>query len=87
METDANRRKRLLYQAEHRGFKEADLLLGGFAKTYLQGLTSAELDAFERLLAFPDREIYAWIVDGVEAPAEVKGALFERICALAHRRG
>ena len=33
-----NRRKRLLFRAQRRGFKEVDLIFGAYAQTYLEGL-------------------------------------------------
>ena len=36
-------RKRLLYKANYRGTKEADILFGGFAQEYLHALSIEEL--------------------------------------------
>ncbi|MEQ8936114.1 MAG: succinate dehydrogenase assembly factor 2 [Amphiplicatus sp.] len=76
-----NRRKRLLYQAQHRGFKEADLMIGGFAAAHLAGMSESELDEFEALLAFPDHDLYAWITGGGNAPANVAGPVLENMRA------
>lgn len=78
-ETVDNRRKRLLYQASYRGFKEADLLIGGFAKAHLKQLSEAELDEFEALLKYSDREIYEWATGKRDVPANVIGPVFERL--------
>ncbi len=78
-ETIQNRRKRLLYRAMHRGFKEADIVIGGFAKMHIDSLEERELDEFEALIAFPDKELYEWIIGRVEAPANIKGPVFERL--------
>ena len=40
------RRKRLRFRSWHRGMKEADLLLGGFADGHLGAMDQAELDLF-----------------------------------------
>ena len=80
-ETTDIRRKRLLYQASYRGFKEADLLIGGFAKAHLAGMSEAELDEFEALLKLNDRELYDWATGKREAPANVSGPVFERLRA------
>jgi antitoxin CptB len=45
-ETIEARRKRLLWRANHRGMREMDLLLGGFARTHMERLTESELDEF-----------------------------------------
>lgn len=73
------RRKKLLYIATYRGFKEADLLIGGFAKANLADMTEAELDEFEALLQINDRELYAWATGKAEPPANVSGPIFERL--------
>lgn len=73
------RRKRLLYIATYRGFKEADLLIGGFAKANLAEMNEAELDEFEALLQINDKELYAWATGKAEPPANVSGPVFERL--------
>lgn len=73
------RRKKLLYQATYRGFKEADLLIGGFAKAHLQDMSEAELDEFEALLALNDRELYNWAMGKAEPPANISGPVFNRL--------
>lgn len=76
------RRKRILYQAQHRGFKEADLLIGGFAARFLDAMTTHELDEFEALLQFPDPDLYAWLKGGEAPPAPLgEGAVFRRLAA------
>ena len=41
-----NRRKRLLFRAQRRGFKEVDLIFGAYADTHLAGLDEAGVDQF-----------------------------------------
>ena len=55
--------KKLLYRSNHRGTKEMDLLIGGFAKENLKKLTPIELEEFELLLNFTDKELSSWLVD------------------------
>ena len=43
-----NRRKRLLFRAQRRGFKEVDLIFGQYAEAELSRLDAAGLDQFER---------------------------------------
>ena len=74
------RRKKLLYRASYRGFKEADLLIGGFAKAHLAEMTDAELEEFEALLTQNDRDLYAWATGKAEAPVELRGPVLEKIC-------
>jgi len=62
------RRKRLLYRANYRGFKEADILLGGFAKENIATLTENEITMFENLLSAKDHDIYDWITQKSPVP-------------------
>lgn len=62
-----NRRKKLRFRAWRRGFREIDLILGGFAEQNLQTLDSAGLDAFEALLDANDQDVYAWITEAMPA--------------------
>ncbi len=67
------RRSKLKYRAWHRGFREADLILGPFADAHLEALGEAELDQFETLLGQPDHDLYAWIIGQSEAPVAFDG--------------
>ncbi|MCA6227167.1 MAG: succinate dehydrogenase assembly factor 2 [Phenylobacterium sp.] len=66
---DETRLKRLSFRAWRRGFREADLILGPFVDEHARDLTLEALDALEDLLAHPDQDLYAWIVER-EAPPE-----------------
>ncbi len=65
-----DRRKKLKFRAWRRGFREIDLILGGFADHRIEGLDEAGLIALERLLDAPDQDVYSWITGEAEAPAE-----------------
>jgi len=60
-EDETIRRKRLLYQSTHRGTKEADMIIGGFAREFLDSLTGDALDQFEALLSVSDPDLMHWI--------------------------
>jgi antitoxin CptB len=64
------RRKRLLFRAWHRGTREADLILGSFAESYLAEFDDPKLDRFEALLEVPDAELFDWINGRATAPPE-----------------
>ena len=64
------RRKKLRFRAWRRGFRELDLILGGFADRKLDVLDDAALDAFEALLNANDQDVYEWIVQIAPAPPE-----------------
>ena len=63
------RRKRLAFRAWHRGMKELDLLIGGFADRHLADLSPDQLDRFEALLDVPEPLMYAWLMGQARPPA------------------
>ena len=67
---DDTRLKRLKFRAWHRGFREADLILGPFADSHVQDLTPEQVDAFERLLEQPDPDIYDWVAGRATPPRD-----------------
>jgi antitoxin CptB len=69
------RRKRLLWRSSHRGIKEMDLLMGGFAQARLSTMTESELSAFEALIDLPDQELLSWITGEAKVPATFSNAL------------
>jgi len=73
------RRKRLLYRANYRGFKEVDLILGGFAKAHMTDLSEAEVTLFESLLEAKDHDIYDWITGKISPPAQYDTPLLDRL--------
>lgn len=79
-----DRRKKLRFRAWRRGFRELDLILGRFADEKLEGLDEAGLEAFEALLNANDQDVYAWITDAAEAPAEHNTPTLERVRAFRY---
>lgn len=63
------RRRRALYRAQHRGTKEMDLVVGGYAAAKLATMRDPELSQFEQFLDLPDPAIEA-AVFGREALGE-----------------
>jgi antitoxin CptB len=76
---DEIRKKRLVYRANYRGFKEADLILGGFAKAHIDELSEAEIIMFEDLLGAKDHDIYDWITKKLPVPANYDTPLLEKL--------
>ena len=68
------RQRRLAFRAWHRGTREADLMIGGFADRYAAGWGAAEIDWFEALLEEQDVDIMAWAIGKVAVPARFAGA-------------
>lgn len=52
-------RKRIFYQSQHRGMREMDLVLGGFAQKHIKLMNREDLLQFETLLSFADQELYS----------------------------
>ena len=73
------RRSKLKYRAWHRGFVEADLILGPFADAHLEAMAPAELDQLELLLGQPDHDLYAWIIGQSEPPEAMDLPVLARI--------
>ncbi|HEX3754246.1 MAG TPA: succinate dehydrogenase assembly factor 2 [Rhizomicrobium sp.] len=81
-----NRRKRLLFRAQRRGFKEVDLIFGTYAAAGLAELDKTGLDRFEALLEAPDQEVYAWLRGAAPPPAKHDNDIFAALKALCHRK-
>jgi antitoxin CptB len=64
------RRKKLGFRAWRRGFRELDLILGGFADRKLEALDVTGVNAFEALLNANDQDVYEWITEAAAAPPE-----------------
>ena len=73
MDDTATRRKRLLYQARHRGTQEGDLVMGGFAARHVEGMDRDALDQFEALIAETDADLMDWISGRRAVPESLDG--------------
>lgn len=78
------RRRKALFRAWHRGTREMDLILGGFADAHIDSLSDADLTEFERLLGESDPAMYKWISGEAPTPAEFDTPLLARI--VDHKR-
>lgn len=81
-----NRRKRLLFRAQRRGFKEVDLIFGAYAQAQLMRLDAAALDQFEALLAAPDQDVYAWLRGAASVPPEFDNPVFAGLKAVCQQQ-
>lgn len=75
------RKKRLLYRSNYRGFREADMILGGYAKAHIETMSEAEILMFEDILNAKDHDIYAWVMETLPVPANYDTPLLERLRA------
>jgi antitoxin CptB len=72
-------RKRLLYQSQHRGMREMDWLLGGFAQKHIRAMSAGELHQFEALLAFTDQDLYGWFFEKMPIPDDAPQDLVTKV--------
>ncbi|WMS42168.1 succinate dehydrogenase assembly factor 2 [Acuticoccus sp. MNP-M23] len=82
----APRRKRLIFQAWHRGTREMDLLMGMFTDEHIDTFTDAELTEFETLLNVPDTVLYRWITEQDEVPDNHRCAILDKIISFHKSR-
>jgi antitoxin CptB len=75
------RRKKALFRAQRRGFRELDLIFGAFADAHLMALEGIELERFEALLSVPDWQMFDWIMGHVAVPQAFDDGVFARLCA------
>ena len=75
------RRKKALFRAQRRGFRELDLIFGAFADAHLMTLEERELDHFEALLSVPDWQMFDWVMGHVAVPSAYDHEVFARLCA------
>jgi len=82
----ANRLKMIRYRAWHRGFREADLILGPFADRYVESFDGPQLDEFEVILEEPDQYLYAWIIGQDAPPSRLSGDVFSLLMRFGEER-
>ncbi len=78
--------KRALWRAHHRGTKEADMLVGGFANRFLDTMSDADFAWFEALLEEQDVDIMAWAFGKAEVPEALKSPMMEQMMSLDYIR-
>lgn len=72
-----HRLRRLRFRAWHRGTREADLMIGGFADRYAGGWTEAEMIWFETLLEEQEVDVMAWAIGSAPVPPKFDGPLMK----------
>jgi len=78
-ETIETRRKRLLWRATHRGIREMDILVGGYAAAHIHAMGLADLDQLEAIIALPDQEMLAWATRQEKVPPQHQSAMLAAI--------
>lgn len=84
-DTLSTRRRRARFRAWHRGMREMDLMLGGFADREIAALEEEELAEFERLLEVGDQEFFGWLNGEARPPEAFDTPLLKRIAAYRPR--
>ena len=79
--------KRLKMRAGHRGIKEMDLILGGWAARHLDAADDLRLDLFEQVLEEDDHDLYQWVSGQRQAPEYMREFAVELAADLAAARG
>jgi antitoxin CptB len=78
-ETREARVKRLLWRSNHRGIREMDIIMGGFAAARLGGMSDVEMDAFEVLIDIPDQQLLAWATGAEPIPLQRNSPLLAEL--------
>ncbi len=73
------RRRKALFRSWHRGMREVDLILGGFADGEIGRLSDGELTAYEALMAEPDADILKWVTGEAAVPTRHDNEVFAKI--------
>lgn len=81
-----NRRRRLVFRAQHRGTHENDLLIGSFVNAEIAAMTAGELDDLESILDLPDPELADWLTGRQPIPPHADTPMLRRIRAAALKR-
>ncbi|WP_439546778.1 succinate dehydrogenase assembly factor 2 [Sandarakinorhabdus sp.] len=73
------RLRRARYRADHRGTKEADLVVGGFFERHHQDFDEAAMAWFEIVLQEQDVDILAWAFGTAEVPPHLDNAWMQAL--------
>lgn len=77
-------RRKLLFRAGHRGFREMDMFMSAFAEAHLAAMDLAELRDFERVLDLPDQDVFGWIT-GRAAPSDAeRSTMLDRVISFRY---
>ena len=72
-------RKRLKWRATHRGIKEMDILVGGYAQTHLGAMTAEELEQFAEILEMPDQDLLSWATKQGPIPSHQDSPMLQSV--------
>jgi antitoxin CptB len=78
--------KRLNWRANHRGTREADMLIGGFFDAHHTSWSADDRALFEKMLEEQDVDIMAWAHGTAEAPERFAGPMIDALKRLDYIR-
>lgn len=81
------RRRKILFRSWHRGIREMDLIMGQFADAHIGDLSEAELDVYEALIEVPDRDLFSWLTEAAQTPANYDTPVWRRLKAFHTHMG
>ena len=73
------RRRKLKFRLWHRGIREMDLVMGGFADAELSALSDEQMTEVEGWLDVPDQQMFAWVNGSEAPPADLDTPLFRKL--------
>ena len=80
-------RRRLLWRATHRGIKEMDLIVGGYAEAHLAMMDASALAMFSDILEIPDQLLLSWVTNQEMVPESQKSKMLDDVLAFHPRLG
>lgn len=72
LESIDKKRKRLIFRSWHRGTREMDIIMGSFADKHIPTFNEEQLDIYDDILSIPDPDIYEWICEREQPPANTQ---------------
>ena len=72
-------RKKLLWQATHRGTQELDILLGNFARKFLDSLNEASLRSLEEFMNLDEPQLERMMRAEQALPTDLDSALYSAL--------
>jgi antitoxin CptB len=78
------RRRKLLFRAQRRGFRELDLYMQQFTAAYLGAFDAGQLDEFEAVLDIPDQHVFDWIMGRAEPPKNLRSEVLDLVLSFRY---
>jgi antitoxin CptB len=78
------RRRKLLFRAQRRGFRELDLYMQQFVDAKLAGFDTRQLDEFEAVLDIPDQHVFDWIMERGKPPENLRSEVLDLLLSFRY---